>query len=102
MRALLMSLTLLLLGAACGGGESKTYDTYQACFDDVLKQGKTNVETIVECCIDKEIGGMKGPLCGADEPACINFLTSNIRQTDADITVKQQACQSYVVEKAMQ
>jgi hypothetical protein len=99
MRAFMMSLVLV---AACGGDSAKNYDTYQACFDDVIKQGKTNVESIVECCIEKEIAGMKGPLCGADEPECINFLTNNIKQTDADITVKQAACQSYVTEKAMQ
>ena len=99
MRALLVSLVFV---AACGGGSSKKYDTYQACFDDVIKQDKTNVETIVECCIDKQIAGMDGPLCGADEPECINYLTTNIKQTDADITVKQQACAAYVAEKAMQ
>ena len=92
----------LVLVAACGGDSAKKYDTYQACFDDVIKQEKTNVQAIVECCIDKEIDGMKGPLCGADEPECINYLTLNIKQTDADITVKQAACQSYVAEKAMQ
>jgi hypothetical protein len=95
-------MVFVVVVAACGSDSKKKYDTYQACFDDVIKQDKTNVQTIVECCIDKEIGGMKGPLCGADEPECINYLTNNIKQTDADITVKQQACQAYVAEKAMQ
>ncbi len=100
MRALLVS--LLFVVAACGGDSAKTYDTYQACFDDVFKTGKTNIQTIVQCCIDEEVGGMKGPLCGDADPDCINYLTANLKQTDADITAKQQACADYVAEKAMQ
>ena len=99
MRGLLLSLVFV---AACGGDSAKKYDTYQACFDDVIKQDKTNIQTIVACCLDYEIGGMKGPLCGDADPDCINYLTANLKQTDADITVKQQACSAYVAEKAMQ
>jgi hypothetical protein len=95
-------LVFVVVVAACGGDSKKKYDTYQACFDDVIKQDKTDVETIVECCLEYEVGGMMGPLCGATDPDCINYLTINLDQTDADIQVKQQACAAYVAEKAMQ
>lgn len=99
MRGLLLS---FLFVAACSSDTTKSYPTYQACFDDVIKQGKTNIESIVQCCLEETVSGMEGPVCGADEPECINYLTLNIKQTDAEITIKQQACAAYVVEKAMQ
>ena len=99
MRGLMLS---FLFVVACSSEKTKSYPTYQECFDDVIKQDKTNIESIVQCCIEETVGGMEGPLCGADEPECINYLTNNIKQTDADITVKQQACAAYVAEKAMQ
>ena len=99
MRAL--ALASLVLVAACGDDPPKKYTTYQACFDDVIKQDLTNVETIVKCCIDHEIGGMKGPVCGATDADCINFLTANLKQTDADITTQMQACTDYLAQKDM-
>ena len=98
MRGLLIA-TLLL--AACGGDSAKTYETYQACFDDLIKT-KPKTETIVECCLEKDVGGGMPPHCGDAEPDCINYLTTNLKQTDADITAKQEACAAYVAEKAMQ
>lgn len=98
MRGLLLACLLL---AACGDEAAKKYSSYQLCFDDVIKQDKTNVETIVKCCIEHEIAGEMGPVCGNDESNCINYLTVNLKQTDADITVKQEACAAYVAEKAM-
>src|SRR5688572_20706097 len=88
---------------ACGGGDAKKYASYQECFDDKTeKQDKMPVESIVSCCLDHEIGGMKPPLCGADQAECINYLTANVSQTDADITVKTDGCAAYVAEKAME
>lgn len=99
MRGLLIA--TLLLGA-CSSDSSKSYETYQACFDDVIKSKPMKTETIVECCLERDIGGGKPPHCGDAEPDCINYLTTNLKQTDADITVQQEACAAYVAEKAMQ
>ena len=102
MRGLLLAALVLGLFTACGDEAAKKYSTYQLCFDDVIKQDKTPSETIVKCCIEHEIAGEKGPVCGNDESNCINYLTVNLNQTDADITIKQEACAAYVVEKAME
>ena len=100
MRALLV---VVLLVAGCGGSDPKKYTTYQECFDDKTeKDMKTAIEGIVQCCLDHEIGGAKPPLCGNDQAECINYLTANVSQTDADITVKTDGCAAYVAEKAME
>ena len=98
-----IGLVLVLVVAACGGEDPKKYASYQECFDDKTeKQMKTPVEGIVQCCLDHDIGGAKPPHCGADQPACINYLTANVSQTDADITVKTEGCSAYVAELSMQ
>ena|SRR5688572_8330001 len=98
MRALLLA-SLILLG--CSGEERKTYPTYQECFDDKHdRMDKETIDSIVSCCIDHEIMGMEGPVCGADDPACINYLTANLSQNDADISIQTQACAAYVAAKA--
>jgi hypothetical protein len=99
LRAALASIVLL---AACGGESEKTYDTYQLCFDDKTeKQKETVTDAIVRCCLDHDIMGTPKPVCGATQSDCINFLTSNLDQTDADISVQTPACQKYVTEKDM-
>lgn len=98
-----MRAIVLVLLVACGGSDPKKYASYQECFDDKTeKQNKTAVEGIVECCLDHEIGGAKPPLCGADQPECINYLTANVSQNDADITVKTDGCAAYVAELGKQ
>ena len=52
--------------------------------------------------LEKKVGGGEPPHCGDAESDCINYLTTNLKQTDADITVQQMACAAYVAEKAMQ
>ena len=95
-------LLIVTLLAACGGDSAKSYETYQACFDDVIKSKPMKTDTIVECCLEKKVGGGEPPHCGDAESDCINYLTTNLKQTDADITVQQMACAAYVAEKAMQ
>jgi len=100
MRALLLA-SLVLVG--CGDEEAKTYPTYQACFDDKTeKQSEKTVDAVVACCLDHEIGGAMAPHCGPDESTCINYLTANLSQTDADIQIRTQSCQAYLVAKAKQ
>ena len=99
-----MTRSLVLAGlllVACGGDDPKKYTTYQECFDDKTeKEDKSAIEGIVQCCLDHEIGGAQPPLCGNDDAECINYLTANVSQTDADITVKMQGCAEYVSQKA--
>jgi hypothetical protein len=91
-------MALLLLVGACKDDPVKSYDTYQMCFDDLTeKEGVMVVDAILSCCIEHPIAGEK-PACGADEPACINFLTDNLDQTDADIAQRMMGCQLYANE----
>jgi hypothetical protein len=93
----------ILLLAACSDPAAKKYTTYQECFDDKFdRQMVKTIESIVECCLDHEIGGAKPPICGADEPECINYLTANLSQNDADIVVQTDACAQYLSEKNKQ
>src|SRR5204863_6193960 len=101
MRALVLASILVGMLAGCGDDPPKQYATYQDCFDDKFHDDmKPIVESIVTCCTDHEIGGMKGPVCGDVDADCINYLTANLKQTDADITVTTEACRVYVSEKA--
>jgi len=100
MRALLLASVVLV--AACGDDPPKKYDTYQLCFDDKKKQDIETPEAIVRCCLDHEIMGMEPPVCGNNDPECINFLTANLKQTDADISTQQASCTMYIAEKNMQ
>ena len=96
------TLLVLLVIAGCGGDEAKKYDTYQACFDDLTQhENKMKTDAIVKCCIDFTVGGMEGPRCGDTDADCINYLTANLKQTDADITTQMEACGFYVAQKPM-
>ena len=101
MRALVLAGWIVVVG--CGGDDPKKYTSYQECFDDKTeKEDKMPVEAIVQCCLDHEVAGAQPPLCGVDQPECINYLTANLAQTDADITVKMEACAAYDAEKNKQ
>ena len=90
-----LAMVLLLLGA-CKDDPEKSYDTYQNCFDDLVeKEMKPVVDAIVECCADHPIAGAK-PSCGADEPACANFLANELREIDAGQPERMDACAIYV------
>ncbi len=95
MRATVLASLVLL--AACGeeGHQPEPYGTYQACFDDhVEKQMRTVPDAIIECCRDHPIAGVK-PVCGADRPECINYLTANLNQTSASTVEVEDTCQLY-------
>lgn len=98
-----LALASFVLLAACGGDSEKTYDTYQLCFDDLTeKQDETVTEAIVRCCIDYDVMGATKPVCGDVQSDCINYLTANLSQTDADIAIQTNACNKYLEERAMQ
>ena len=96
-------LCVLLLTCACGGDEdNEPYDTYQECFDAHVKDDAmaTHQEVIIDCCTKHEIADAK-PACGADAPACINFLTDNLDQLSASTVEVMEACQMYEAQGAM-
>ena len=101
MRALCLAAVLL---AACGEDSPKSYRSYQECFDDKFdRQHKMTTESILECCLDHSVGtGSKPPNCGNDDAECINYLTANLSQNDADITIQTTACSAYIAEKNKQ
>jgi hypothetical protein len=101
-RALVWAVVVCGLVVACSE-DAKTYPDYQTCFDDKFEHDQlTNVEAILACCLDHEIGDQPAPQCGATEAECINYLTANLAQTDADITVQTTACAQYVAELPQQ
>ena len=95
-RTLLFTTFVLALAAGCGEDEPTGYDTYQACFDELndFGRGLTVPESILECCLSHPIAG-EMPACGADKPACINYLTINLEQTSASTVEVQDTCTTY-------
>ena len=97
-----MKPAFLLLGIAlwvgCESADDAPFDTYQLCFDQQTEVAlQPVIESIVECCIDHAIDGVK-PACAASVPDCINYLTANLVQTDASTTEVQIACGAYIDE----
>jgi len=87
------------MALGCGEDPPKSYDTYQACFDDRTMKGMELVpDAIVACCLENPIGGLT-KACGATTPDCINYLTANLNQTSASTVEKMDACAAYVDEK---
>lgn len=87
---------LALLAAACGEDPPKSYDNYQACFDDQTEKGMLPVmEAIVACCLDHPIDGNR-PVCQGAVPDCINYLTINLNQVSASPTEVRTSCEEYV------
>lgn len=95
-RALLFSTLALALATGCGEDEPTAYDDYQTCFDELndFGRGLTVRETLLECCLSHPISGAM-PACGADTPACINYLTANLDQTSASTVEVQETCTTY-------
>ena len=93
---------VLLVVSACSGDSVTSYPDYQTCFDDVTSKTDMPVvtETLLECCIDHPINGIT-PACKDTEADCINFLTNNVKQTDAGIGDIMTACAAYVDELSM-
>lgn len=87
---------LALLAAACGEDPPKSYDNYQACFDDQTQKGMLPVmEAIVACCLDHPIDGNR-PVCQGAVPECITYLTNNLNQVSASPTEVRTSCEEYV------
>ena len=94
-------LLAILILAACGDDPPKSYDTYQACFDDQTQQGMLPVqESIVACCFDHPIDGNR-PVCQGEVPACINFLTINLSQVSASPGEVRASCEEYITKLDM-
>jgi hypothetical protein len=91
----LVALVALPLGIACSPDTPQAYPSYQECFDDrVLVLMDPVEEGIVTCCLDHEINGV-APSCGADQNACVSFLTNNLFPASADTTQVRNACIEY-------
>lgn len=87
---------LALLVAACGDDPPKSYDNYQACFDDQTEKGMLPVmDSIVACCLEHPIDGNR-PVCQSAVPDCINYLTINLDQVSASPTEVRTSCEAYV------
>ena len=101
MRRLLLAVVLLVV-SACSGDSVTSYPDYQTCFDDVTSKTDMPIvtETLVECCLDHPINGIT-PACKDTEADCINFLTNNVKQTDAGIGDIMTACSAYISELSM-
>jgi len=99
MRSLASCVVLGLLALGCGEDGPKEFPSYQECFDELtLDDGRMKIDAIVACCLEHPINGT-APSCGADQSECINYLTVNLAQTDADITVQTEACTAYLSER---
>jgi hypothetical protein len=87
----------LLLVSACKSDPVKSYDDFQACFDDQTLNDPAliAVDKILLCCLDHPIGGVT-PACKTTKAECINFLTDNLKQTDASVVDLMDGCQMYV------
>ncbi len=92
----------LVLVYGCGSdADDEPYDTYQACFDQhATIEKKTNEESIIACCINHPIAGMK-PACGVTAADCINFITANLDQLSASTVEVMEACQMYEAQVGM-
>ncbi len=102
LRPLLLALLVCAPGLGCkdNSGE-EAYPTYQECFDDHTQSEMLPVkEAIIVCCIEHPIDGVK-PVCKDTAPDCINYLTANLKQTDASTTEVQEACAEYITQKDM-
>lgn len=92
---------MVLSVAACGGSDDnvETFATYQDCFDDQFdRDGKEAVVSMVECCLDAEVGGVL-PVCRDTEPDCVNFITNNLANNLVGIGEITEACQQYIAER---
>jgi hypothetical protein len=89
MRFLIPGLFLL---ASCGTETTSSFETYQDCFDDLTDNGgREVVDAIVQCCLDHPVGG-DTEVCGDTMSDCVNYLTDNLSQFDADIGQRMEAC----------
>ena len=92
---------LVLASVGCKDDPEKAYSTYQGCFDDqTMKEMMPIKEAIVMCCIEHPINGTK-IVCGETKADCINYLTTNLKQTSATTVEVMDACGDYVTQKTM-
>jgi hypothetical protein len=92
---LLIAATLL---AACGD-DGTTYNTFQACFDDLDKTQSRRV-SITTCCLDHDIGGAM-QACGSTATTCATYVSSNLATTSASMTEIIEACDEYEMQLGM-
>jgi hypothetical protein len=94
-RTLLLA-TLMLGFVGCGEDEPEAFPSYQECFDEFhdFGRGLSVPDSIIECCLSHPINGAM-PACGANQPDCINYLTNNLKQTDASTVEVMETCGVY-------
>ena len=95
-------LSSVVLFAACGSddeGEGEAFPTFQECFDDHHNAEALSVNnSIVVCCIDHPINGVK-LVCGADATACKTYLGTNLSSSSATDAEVDAACADYATQK---
>lgn len=86
--------------AACGDSGEESFDNLQDCFDDHHNEESLPItESIVVCCTDHEIAGVK-PACGTTQASCETLVNAGL---DDSITTAQvtSACTEYITQLNM-
>ena len=89
-----------LIAACSSSSAEEAYPDLQDCFDDHHNVESLPInESIVVCCTDHEIAGVK-PACGATQLACETFVNAGL---DDSITTSQitSACTEYITQLSM-
>lgn len=94
LHTVLMAVAAVTSVVGCESEETPGAASFQECFDD-RPDGDLAQDKVIACCLDYVIAGVRYA-CGTTTAECINYVTSNLDQTDIDQPGKQAACEMYV------